>query len=247
MDTSQIELLQELRRIINDGETENLNNLIDSVQDVVLARFLGYLLSASEDVRFHDGHVQTNESLRRYQKNYQARKIECLSEIDRMIERGGVVLDAVKCFVSYKWQNDEHNLWVERLASDLRHRGIDAQLDRWELRAGDSLSGYMASRIDQASVVLCIITDEYVKNVEAPEGKGGATKFEMQLAVSRSISGESLRIIGVYKQGSKQPYYLRDNLFIDFRDQSSYEEKLKNLVEDILGISRKPPLGSKNI
>lgn len=149
----------------------------------------------------------------------------------------------MKVFISYKWESEEHNQWVERFATDLRLAGIDAQLDKWEIRAGDSLTDYMTSRIDEATVVLCILTDEYVKSVEAPAGRGGATKFEMQMAVSRRTAGDGLRVIGVYRQGSRQPNYLRDHLYVDFRDDDSYDVKFRLLVEDLMGTSKRPPLG----
>ncbi len=39
-----------------------------------------------------------------------------------------------KTFISYKWQDEAHNRWVEKFAGDLRAAGIDAQLDKWEIR-----------------------------------------------------------------------------------------------------------------
>ena len=101
---------------------------------------------------------------------------------------------------------------MAKFAGDLREAGIDAQLDSWEIRAGDSLTEYMTSRIDEADVILCIITDEYVKNAEAPAGQGGGVKFETQLAVSRRTAGDKVRLIGIYRQGSRPPHYLRDHL-----------------------------------
>ena len=126
----------------------------------------------------------------------------------------------LKTFISYKWEGEAHNRWVEKLAGDLRAVGIDAQLDKWEIRAGDSLTEYMTSRIGEASIILCIITDEFVKHVEAPDGQGGATKFEMQMTVSRRTAGDKVRVIGIYRQGSRPPNYLRDHLYVDFRDDA---------------------------
>ena len=100
---------------------------------------------------------------------------------------------APKVFISYKWEDDADNLWVEKFATDLRSNGIEAVLDRWEVRLGDSFTDYMTSRIHQAEVVLFIITTESVSAVEAPKGKGGAVKFEMQMATARRTAGEQWR------------------------------------------------------
>ena len=42
-----------------------------------------------------------------------------------------------KVFISYKWEDDAHNRWVEKLAADLRRAGIEATLDRWEVHYGE--------------------------------------------------------------------------------------------------------------
>ena len=43
-----------------------------------------------------------------------------------------------KAFISYAWDNEEHKNWVLKLASDLRHHGIDAILDQWDARLGNA-------------------------------------------------------------------------------------------------------------
>ena len=43
-----------------------------------------------------------------------------------------------KAFISYKWQDDAHNQWVEKFAADLRYAGIEALLDKWEVDYGES-------------------------------------------------------------------------------------------------------------
>ena len=89
----------------------------------------------------------------------------------------------LKTFISYKWEGEAHNRWVETFAADLRAAGIDAQLDKWEIRAGDSLTEYMTSRIDEASVILCIITDEYVvRDGPAPPGAAKGIGFVRRMS-----------------------------------------------------------------
>jgi hypothetical protein len=100
----------------------------------------------------------------------------------------------------------------------------------------------MTSKINDADVVLFIMTARSVAAVEAPQGQGGAVKFEMQIAKSRSIAGENIRLIGVYREGGKSAAHLRDNRYADFRDDSQYQARLKELVDDLLGIDKRPPL-----
>ena len=74
----------------------------------------------------------------------------------------------LKVFISYKWEDESHNQWVRQLATDLRHASIDAKLDIWEVRYGDSFTDYMTSKIQDADAVLFIMTPASVAAVEAP-------------------------------------------------------------------------------
>lgn len=147
----------------------------------------------------------------------------------------------LKVFVSYKWESGAHVAWVRTLAADIRSRGIEAILDQWEVRLGDSFTDYMQQRIAEADVMLFVITPGAVAAAEAPHGKGGAVKFEVQMMNARRLA-EGTRIIGAYRAGERPPHYLRDHRYIDFRDDRAYEESLQTLVNDLLGVTRPPPV-----
>ncbi len=172
-----------------------------------------------------------------------------LAQLKMSLKRGGFKNTASmvdyskipKVFISYKWESDDHNDWVMQLAVDLRSAGIDVLLDRWEVRLGDSFTDYMTSRINEADVVLFIMTSASVTAVEASGSKGGAVKFEMQLASSRRIAGESLRIIPIYREGSNTAAHVRDHRYADFRNDSMYDFSLQMLVADLLGTGPAPP------
>ena len=138
----------------------------------------------------------------------------------------------LKVFISYKWENESHKEWVRKLAVDLIEHGIDAFLDDWYVRLGDSFTQYMTSMIDIANVVLFIMTKESVAAVEST--KEGAVRFEMQLAMSRKLAGDKLRVIGIYREGDKIAAPIRDSRYADFRDDSKYDTNLKALVDDLL-------------
>lgn len=152
-----------------------------------------------------------------------------------------------KVFISYKWESDDHNDWVMKFAVDLRSAGIDALLDRWEVRYGDSFTDYMASKISESDVMLFIMTTASVASVEESAGKGGAVKFEMQLASSRKIAGENIRIIPIYREGTKTAAHVKDHRYADFRDDSKYSNNLQLLISDLLEIGPlAPPIGLRD-
>ena len=49
----------------------------------------------------------------------------------------------MKVFISYKWEDALHNAWVKKFATDLRKAGIEAHLDQWDVRYGDSFVDYI--------------------------------------------------------------------------------------------------------
>src|SRR6266853_5318853 len=60
----------------------------------------------------------------------------------------------IQVFLAYKWESGEHVAWVRKLAADLRGRGIDATLDQWVVRYGDSFTDYMQRHIATADAIL---------------------------------------------------------------------------------------------
>jgi hypothetical protein len=142
-------------------------------------------------------------------------------------------------FISYKWESPDHISWVERLATDLRKAGIETILDKWYVGYGDSFIDYMTSRIGSADVVLFIMTKKSVEAVES-SAEGGAIKFEIQLAKSRSIAGETMRLIGILREKGAVPFHLRDRRYADFSNDALYRINLEALVDDLLGTNKVP-------
>jgi hypothetical protein len=148
----------------------------------------------------------------------------------------------IRAFVSYKWESGEHVAWVRKLAADLRTNGIDASLDQWAVRYGESFTEYMQRHIASADVILFVISPGAIESAEAPTGKGGALNFEVQMMNARRIA-EGTRIIGIYRSGNRPPHYLRDHRYVDFRKDEEYDKALTSLVDDLLGRSGHPRLG----
>jgi DNA-binding response OmpR family regulator len=219
------------RRLKNDERTKNIPVIFLTGQKRVDQIILGYDLGADHYITkpFHFGLLlaQLRMSLRREGHKNTAGTLDNSRN--------------PKVFISYKWEGDDHNDWVMKIAVDLRSAGIEASLDRWEVRLGDSFTEYMTSKISEADVILFIMTTASVAAIEASGGKGGAVKFEMQLATSRRIAGESLRIIPIYREGNNTAAHVRDHRYADFRDDLKYEQTIQMLVADLLGTGPSPP------
>lgn len=147
----------------------------------------------------------------------------------------------VKAFLSYKWESEAHSDWVRKLAVDLRNMGVEAILDQFEVRYGDSFTSYMQQHINAADVILFVITPAAVVAAEAAAGDGGALKFEVQMMSARR-NAEGTRIIGIYRAGDRPPHYLRDHRYADFRDDNRYAIELRKLADDLMGRNQPPPV-----
>ena len=152
--------------------------------------------------------------------------------------------ERVKAFVSYKWESEAHVAWVRKLATDLREMGVETVLDQWDVQYGQSFTTFMQRGINEADVILFVISPNAVAAAEAKDGGGGALQFEVQMMNARRMA-EGVRIIGVYRSGDRPPNYLRDNRYVDFRSDRDYESALTSLANDLLGKCG-PPLRNQS-
>lgn len=147
---------------------------------------------------------------------------------------------AIQVFISYKWQDSERNKWVEMLYRDLRGRGIDAKLDKYEVAPGQSFSDYMTRGIRNADYVLFVITPAAVKAVESGYG---ALAFEMQIANARRLAQKhGFSIVPLFREGDATPTYLSDHRYLDFRNDVEYKAQFEELVAWLTGQIQPPPL-----
>lgn len=152
-------------------------------------------------------------------------------------------LAPVEVFISYKWEDARHNEWVDHFYRCLRARGVDAKLDRYEVPPGGSFTQYMGQTLERCQRVLFVITPASVH--AANEGTGGLG-FEVQLANAiRIATGRGAFIIPILREGDKVPTVLRDNRWLDFRDDKEFSKRMNELLGWLSGYVRPPRLGTR--
>lgn len=146
-----------------------------------------------------------------------------------------------KLFISYKWETESKNEWVEKLYSGLRLLGFEAKLDKYEVAPGSSFSHYMTKNIAEANHVLFIVTE---KSKAAVESGDGALAFEMQISNARKLANKgNFSIIPILREGKENPSYLSDHRYLDFRDDSKFNESLLNLIKWLNDEIKPPKIG----
>ena len=146
---------------------------------------------------------------------------------------------AVRVFVSYSWDSDEHRTWVRNLCSRLVSDGVQVRLDQWYVRAGDSFMKFMEEEIRLAEIVVVVCTPKYARKVNSRTGGVG---FEGQIISSVLFKKAALKCIPIVVAGTTEPgpdYAIPSFLegvaaiFFDSIDDAdfSYEELLRAILE----------------
>lgn len=148
-------------------------------------------------------------------------------------------IENLKVFISYSWDNEEHKVWVEKLASDL-NKSFHVFLDQWDMRAGSDLGYFAEKSISDSNYVLCILTPTYKKKCD---NFGNGTGYEaaiMKDEIRRNNSKN--KFIPVLRSGNWNescPLFLMGNVGLDMRTDNQYEKILNLLLRDLFNYSFK--------
>ena len=153
-----------------------------------------------------------------------------------------------KVFISYSHDSPEHKRWVLELGTKLVQNGVDVVLDRWDLTPGDNFTQFMEVGVRDLDWVLVICTDNYVRKANNREGGVG---YEVQIVTAQLVENLGIdKFIPIIRQASgqeKMPTFLGGRVYIDFTDDSQFNEKFDELLHKLydVPIVEKPPLGEK--
>ena len=151
-----------------------------------------------------------------------------------------------KVFISYSHDSPEHRRWVSELGAKLRHNGIDAILDQWDLGPGDDVTQFMERGIMDSDRVLVVSTDQYVRKANAAEGGVGYERMIVTAQLVQDLGTN--KFIPVIRQASgqeKTPTFLGTRVYIDFRNDSQFDSEFDKLIHELhrVPVVEKPPLG----
>lgn len=139
-------------------------------------------------------------------------------------------------FISYSWEEDEHQAWVKKFSDDLQARlGDDYEvlLDQ-NLPRGFSLTLFMETGLEDSERVLIIGTPTYKK--KSRFGKGVA--FEHTIISCEILNGiDTTKFYPILRKGSfvdSFPLALRGRIGDDFTDDTCYEKNLQTVVNAII-------------
>jgi hypothetical protein len=155
-----------------------------------------------------------------------------------------------RVFLSYAWESDEHRLWVKQLAVRLRHDGVDARLDDWDLPKNGNIPEFMNREVREADWVLVVCSPGYQQRVrDTEDGKRvSGDGWEIRLLSSNIFVNNSNKILAVLARGRWQdaaPDSLLGQLYFDLSRPDVFEKNYGELLTAITGTAEKaPPLGT---
>ncbi len=156
-----------------------------------------------------------------------------------------------KVFISYSWTSPEHEQFVLDLATALTSHGVDAILDKWDLKPGQDKYVFMESMVVDPKVcrVLVICDNKYQEKANA---RAGGVGTETQI-ISSELYGKVkqtkfIPIICEYDDDGEPclPVFMKGLIYIDLSTDERYGEGLDQLLRLIYDqpFHQKPKLGA---
>ncbi len=141
-----------------------------------------------------------------------------------------------KVFISHASEDKER--FVIDFATKLREKGVDAWLDKWEMKPGDSLVDKIFEEGIKGSEAFIIILSKNSINKKW-------VREELNSAVVQKIEKSTKLIPVIIDESIEVPVSLKHTVWITIKDLQHYVEDFEQLLLSIYDIVQKPPLGEK--
>jgi len=155
----------------------------------------------------------------------------------------------IRAFISYSWDSEAHKDWTRKFADSLSFNGIEIILDQYDLQPGADRFQFMESSVRDADAVLCVCTPNYVQKANSRlSGVGVETSLLTSQFYDRMRKAKQfIPIIREADGFTEMPDYLSPLIFIDFRDDAKFEDRMEELLRHLHGKPkhRKPPIGQR--
>ncbi|SRR6266700_8100832 len=139
-----------------------------------------------------------------------------------------------KAFISHA--SEDKVRFVLGFATKLREKGIDAWLDRWEIKPGDSLvQKIFEEGIKNANAFLVVLSSNSISKPWVRE--------ELDSGVVRKIE-KSCRLLPILIDDCEVPQAVKHLKLVTIRNLDNYPDELSEIVSAIFGTSDRPPIGT---
>ncbi|MET3990588.1 hypothetical protein ABID65_002223 [Bradyrhizobium sp. S3.9.2] len=163
-------------------------------------------------------------------------------------------MPAPKVFISYSWTSPEHQQWVVDLATQLRESGVDAILDKWDLKEGHDSIAFMERMVTDPEVQKVVIVSDPLY-AERADGRRGGVGTETQIIspqiYAKASQDKFVVVVSEVDADGKAslPTYYGSRIFIDLSSEEIYPQNFEQLVRWVFGkpLFAKPQVGKPPI
>jgi hypothetical protein len=127
-------------------------------------------------------------------------------------------------FVSYSHADKEK---IDLIAGHLLRKRASVWIDRWELKAGDSIINKVQEAVEGSSALLIMLSKASVDSEWC--------KKELTAGLFRELDEKRVVTIPVLLEDCKIPMFLRDKLYADFR--TDFDSGMHTLLESVAQFS----------
>lgn len=156
-----------------------------------------------------------------------------------------------KIFISYSWSGSDHEQEVIELATTLRNHGVDAILDKWDLKPGQDKFVFMESMVTDASVVKVLVLCDRRYQDKANSRAGGVGTESQIISQELYAKVQQTKFIPVVFEKDDAgepclPIFMKGRIYVDFSSADRYGTGLDELLRLIYDqpFHQKPALGS---
>jgi hypothetical protein len=141
-------------------------------------------------------------------------------------------MEKYKIFISYSWEDDEHNGWVEKFAKDLdRYKELDINFDGFTLTPFQDMNEFMENGIYKSNLVIMICTKEYKRKADNREGGvGKETYMGTYRHWEEMLKNKESNFICVLREKDSAPNFMLGKFHALFYNNEKYEDNLEYLV-----------------
>ena len=144
-------------------------------------------------------------------------------------------MKATKAFISYSWSSPEHENWVLDLATRLRESGVDAILDKWDLKEGQEANAFMEKMVSDEEITKVIIVSDKAYAEKSNLRKGGAGTEAQIISKELYEKEDQNKFVALVAERDDEgepylPTYYTSRKYIDFSDKDRYTESFEQLL-----------------
>ncbi len=160
-------------------------------------------------------------------------------------------MTAPKLFISYCWSSPDHEQRVLDLATELRESGVEAILDKWDLREGQDAHAFMESMVTDPTVTKVLLVCD-LAYVEKANSRAGGVGIETQILTPELYKTvDQTKFVALVLERDENgkplvPAYYSSRIHIDYSESAKQSDSFDQLLRWAFDkpLHQKPKLGT---